>query len=327
MKKILESTNASPNHRQQAIDAIAESGSALTKAKRALRRYEMCYEAVTQCPEPMFIERGLETRHGKEIECIKIRPKNMTGLPRLLWPDKVQKIVFTSGTLHSLDIEKLGLSDKRVFEVEVDSIIPKANRPIIPITNVNLASKYQDKNLGKLVETLRMLMDEHPDTKGVIHTTYSLAAKLWPLLQDPRVMYHSGDDKQARLKEYIESTEPKVLVACGMSEGLDLNGHGYAWQAITKIMWPNRGDKLIDELYTSEPDYILWETIKTVIQQAGRICRGPEDQGATYIIDSGFGNVLTRQSGLIQRANRFIPNYFMESLQWQKGLELARRVR
>jgi hypothetical protein len=77
----------------------------------------------------MFIERGLETRHGKEIECIKIRPKNMTGLPRLLWPDKVQKIVFTSGTLHSLDIEKLGLSDKRVFEVEVDSIIPKAKIP------------------------------------------------------------------------------------------------------------------------------------------------------------------------------------------------------
>jgi Rad3-related DNA helicase len=313
--------------RENAIQSLAEAGKAIQDGKHNLRRYKMAYEAMVKCPEPMFIERLFQERYGKKVECIRMRPKTMEGLPKILWPaNMVNKVVLMSGTINELDTQKLGLNDKRVTTITVANPIPAEQRPIVPLTNCNLSYAYQDKNVPKLVKILKGLLEEHPDTKGVVHMTYGLAAKIWPLVNDPRYLFHSSDDREARLKEFLETTEPRVLVACGMSEGLDLAGAGYSWQVIAKIMYPNRSDKLVEALYQQEPDYMAWETAKTTIQQTGRICRGPTDYGVTYIIDTAFGNPETRQYGLYQSAGQFFTKDFKEALQWRRGQELAKKL-
>jgi Rad3-related DNA helicase len=325
-KQILDASK-DPQTKQMAIDAIADAAKRLHEAKSDNFRFSLALKTMITCPEPMFVERLTLERRGKQVECIRMRPKTMTGLPKILWPEsKVSKIILMSGTIKELDTEKLGLSDKRVKTLKVPNVIPPENREIIPITNCNLSYAYQDKNLDKLAQTIKTIMADHPNSKGVIHTTYSLAAKLWKILDTPRVLYHSSDDKDARLREFLETKEPRVLMACGMSEGLDLAGSDYSWQIITKIMWPNRSDKMIEHFYQKEPEYISWETVRTTIQQTGRICRGPTDTGKTYIVDSSFGNPLTKQRGLFQSAYKFFDEDFKAAINWEKGLSLAKRI-
>ncbi len=325
-KAILDSTS-DIQVKQMAIDALADAAKMMHEAKSDSYRFDLALKSIISCPEPMFVERLMLERRGRQVECIRMRPKTMTGLPKILWPEStVKKIILMSGTINELDTDKLGLSDKRVAVLEVPNVIPPENREIIPITNCNLSYAYQDKNLGKLADTIRAIMAEHPNSKGVIHTTYGLAAKLWGVLNSPRVLYHSSDDRDIRLREFLETSEPRVLMACGMSEGLDLAGSTYTWQIITKIMWPNRSDKMIDHFYQKEPDYVAWEAVRTTVQQTGRICRGPTDKGCTYIIDSTFGNPLTKQNGLFQSASKFFDDDLKRAINWQKGQDIAKKL-
>jgi Rad3-related DNA helicase len=124
----------------------------------------------------------------------------------------------------------------------------------------------------------------------VIHATYEQARLLETHLTGPRYLYHTSGDKAAIYRQYRESDPGlgKVLVASGMYEGIDLAGDLGEWQCITKVPWPSLGNPAIRYLAEQDPDWFNWETLRTVIQACGRVCRTPTDYGVTYILDGTF---------------------------------------
>jgi Rad3-related DNA helicase len=287
--------------------------------KRNLHKYKTVLGGLQRAPANFFIEHDEAFYNGRMKDCLRIRPTTLQDMPAILWPlDSTKKIVMMSGTISEVDVSYMGLQGMKVKFLDSDNPIPASNRPIVVDNPINMSWKYQEKNSPKMVEHLSMLMDRHPDTKGIIHTTYGLAARFKPLMRgNKRILWHTKDNREDILKQFLKSKKPVVLMACGFAEGIDLAGPDYGFQIISKVQWPSKADKMIDYLYTHQIERIVWDTVRTIIQQSGRICRGATDYGITYIVDGAFGNIKKKRNGLFQRSLRFWDKSIQDAIEWR----------
>jgi Rad3-related DNA helicase len=95
-----------------------------------------------------------------------------------------------------------------------------------------------------------------------------------------------------------------------MTEGFDFAGDLARWQVIMKVPYPNLGDKQVNAKRERDPEWYQLETVKTIVQATGRICRSEDDFGVTYIIDADF-------EMLWGRYRSFFPEWWTESVQFQ----------
>lgn len=261
-------------------------------AQRALEKYRIVYQAVDQSPSDFFIQQEIEEFRGRKMDVLKIRPLNVKNIHHGLWPQgKIKKILLSSATINEQDVAELGLNFKKVKYLECESPIPTENRPFTFVPVANMGYKYQKKNAPKMAEYLLQLAASHTGSKGVVHMPYGLRWLFRPHLKGARWMWHDQDSKESVLKEFINSENNAILIACGMDQGIDLKGPEFGWQAIVKVQWPSLGDPLIKSQANERPKWYVWQTIRTVIQQYGRICRTPTDKGTTYMLDTAFRNI------------------------------------
>ncbi len=233
---------------------------------------------------------GTEFYRGVDKPCIKLIPMNVSNIANPFWGSKVKRIVLMSATIGPKDIEMMGLSNRRILYVDVDSPIPVERRPILfqPVGNMSFNS--QDDNLATMALEIKDIADHH-GTKGFVHAPYALAAKLKPYLQDDsRFMFHDQDNKAAMYEKFynLPASSNAVMVGSGMTEGLDLKYDVAEWQVMTKVPYPSLVDPAMRYLAENDPDYYNWQVSKDVMQASGRICRAPDDTGITYLLDNQF---------------------------------------
>ena len=224
-----------------------------------------------------------------------------------------EKLIFMSATINELDIYDLGISkEKRITKFELPSIIPKENRPLIPLNIVKVSINNMNYAATALANSINELANFHRGQKGLVHATYATAAALRPLLgSDSRYLFHTADSIERKAKFDIwRQSEDKIYIASGYEEGIDLKGDEYEWQAITRIPWPSLGDPAIrKKVEITGQHWYIWQALKPTIQATGRICRGADDYGVTYILDSNWDR-------LISEADKYnlIPDFFKEIL-------------
>jgi Rad3-related DNA helicase len=283
-----------------------------------IKKYRQVLAGLHRAPMNYFIEHAEEEYRGELCKALKVRPTTLRDLPEVLWPsNSTKKIIMMSGTFDRIDLKDLGLHGRKVVFIKTTNPIPPERRRIIVRNPHNMSYQYQDKNIEKIADQIQGILDTHSDTKGMLHMTYGLAKKLRPHIHNKRLMWHTKENKEAVLEEFKRSPESRVMVACGMSEGVDLAGPDFRFQVIVKVQWPSKGDKLIDMLYKKDIERIIWDTVRTVRQQSGRICRGADDEGVTYIIDSAFGNLKTKRMGLFQKSKQFWPDDILKAIVWE----------
>ncbi len=249
---------------------------------------------------------GYDTKNVKmvrgeeyDLPQLRIVPIDISMMTDTIVPSRTKKIVLMSSTIGQADIQALGLSKRRVRYLECRHPIPTQNRPIVldyqtTINNDNLISETE--KLCKYIMTSGIL-HTHAGEKGVIHMTYAQSTIARKYLTDKRFMFHTNLNKREIYDAFMasEPTEGKVLVACGMYEGLDFVEDLGRWQIIAKIPWPSLGDPVV-KYHIENPTYgnrwYQWQTLKTVIQGAGRISRTENDYGVTYITDGTFSRLI-----------------------------------
>jgi Rad3-related DNA helicase len=232
-------------------------------------------------------------RRGRQLPVLKLIPLDARDESPKLWPpNKVKKLVLMSATIGPEDIYTLGLDRKRVCYISTDSPILPACRPICVLPVASMNYQYQVTNTPRIAAKINDLLAKHA-TKGVIHCTYSVAALLKNSLDNSRLMWHTRESARTQYAEFLASpeTEGKVLVACGMSEGIDLKDGCARWQVIAKVPYPSKADPAVTRRAEDRPQWYVWQTVKQVLQTSGRVCRGPEDHGITYILDTSFVNL------------------------------------
>jgi Rad3-related DNA helicase len=285
---------------------------------RLSKKYEQVLAGLQRAPMNYFIEHSKEEYRGELLDCLKIRPTTLRDMPEILWPQShTKKIILMSGTIAPRDIAEMGLHGRKVKFLDTNNPIEPDRRQIIIRNPLNMSYKYQDKNIKPLALQIKGILEDHPDVKGMVHMTYGMAAKMKKLLKGDRFMWHTKENKEDVLKEFKAHEEPKVMIACGMSEGVDLAGPTFGFQIIAKVQWPSKQDKMIDMFYKKDIERIIWDTVRTIRQQSGRICRGADDRGVTYIIDSAFGNIRKKRQGLFQQSRQFWPDDIVKAMIWE----------
>jgi Rad3-related DNA helicase len=256
---------------------------------------------------PSYVfERTTEPYRGVEQELIKARPVTVRNYKPILWPWFVRKVVILSATFNYKDIEELGLDRRRVKYIRTQSPIPPSSRPVVYSPIGSMAIKDQDKTLPKAAARLRGMLDQYL-SKGVIHCTYGVAAKLREHLDHPRLIWHDRSNKRDQYQKFLDDTEGGVLVACGLAEGIDLPKDLGRWQVILKIPFPSLADTAISIKMREDIEWYHWETTRAILQASGRICRTPTDFGLTVILDSAFYQMYQKHPYLF-------PQWFSEGL-------------
>lgn len=260
-----------------------------------------------------LVERGDKSYRGRMRDCLTLLPLDTSKEPKLevLWPNKkVKKIILLSGTVSKLEVEQLALAGKRVKYIEVESPIEAKRRPVFVEQGYGLSYPVSQDNLSSLANRVVAICNMSPTTKILVHIPYSLSAKILPMLREQlgdRVLSHGREDK-IEVVDYFKTTkEPLVLLGSGLYEGVDLYGDDYQVQIICKVPWPFLGDPAWKYIAETHPERYAWQAIQQVVQAAGRICRGPDDFGSTFILDRSFRRLYNQQGILF-------PEYFKQAV-------------
>lgn len=252
------------------------------------------------------------TLRGRVDTVLHIQPTTTRFIPPYLWPQRsIKKIILLSATIGQRDLHELGLDGRRFTDIVVDSPIPPQNRRVIYDPVGNMSASYIHLAVKEIAAKVEELMKANPDTKGLIHIPYSSALLLKQHLTNPRVVYHTKEDKADVLTRFKDSTEPLVMVASGMYEGVDLPYDEARWQVIAKVPYMSLGDPKVKARLAKDEDWYDWETIKKLVQSSGRIVRHPDDFGVTYILDTNFKRLWIKDS---RREVKLFPKYFLDSL-------------
>lgn len=253
-----------------------------------------------------LIHRTTDMYRGQERDCIKLLPIDIRDQPPIFWPKgKVNKIILMSATIGRKDIEQLGLDRKRVLFIDTPSPIPPERRPLLLDLQFNMSYTNADESAKDLAAYIRKLLKERPD-RGFIHAPYSLVQRLRPhLMHEPRLKWHTKEDKQAEFNKWKESKGNEVFIGSGLYEGVNLVQDIGRWQLITKVPWPSLAEPAIKYMSEMDPVWYANEAIKVLSQGYGRICRGPDDYGETVIVDRSFARMYNDWGELL-------PNWLTE---------------
>ncbi len=291
----------------------------LISDSKNLKRYEMIKEGLL-VPKELFHIALVKKPFGRKKEsrqCLEVKPISLKSVPHQMWPQKyVKKIVMMSATIYDKDIERLGISHRRVYRIKCNSPIPAANRPIIIDPVASMSFKTMKPSTREISNKILKLAEMHQG-KGVIHLTYGLVKEFKKYLKGPRYLWHTDKTREKVFKQFVESSDNKILMACGMAEGIDLVGEEFEWQVIAKTVFPSLADPLQKHFLNRDPLVYTLETVRTTVQQSGRICRTPTDYGVTYILDASFANFYRRATAG-QPNYKLFPDYFIEAMEWKK---------
>ncbi len=249
-------------------------------------------------------------RHREMRRLLKLKPIDVKNVdPHPLFKDKTKKIVLLSATLSPKDVEQLGLAHKRVAYIDAPSPIVAERRPV----KLDYVGAMSYANRGqmapRMAEKLVRLLSDNPG-RGLVHITYSLRGLLLAALDgkpgSERLIWHEAEDKMEQFETFKESSNG-VLMACGLQEGIDLPYDEARWQALLKVPWPSMAEPAVAHMLETDPDWYAWETARQVLQASGRVCRKLDDFGITYILDSSFQKLYTKNS-------RLFPQWWKEAV-------------
>jgi hypothetical protein len=108
--------------------------------------------------------------------------------------------------------------------------------------------------------------------------------------------------------EHVNSTKPTVLISPSLYLGLDLKDDLSRFQIITKVPYPDLGDRWINEKRKLSGQWYNWQTGLRLVQGYGRSVRSKDDWAITYVLDSGFGNFVNKNKNIL-------PDWFTEAIQ------------
>ena len=121
------------------------------------------------------------------------------------------------------------------------------------------------------------------------------------IVTDPEIQ---GDEV---IQEHINSAKPTVLISPSLHTGLDLKGDLSRFQIITKVPYPNKGDRWINAKRDLDEDWYYWQTALKLAQAYGRSIRSKEDWAKTYILDSAFSYFLNKNKSIL-------PDWFIQAI-------------
>ena len=238
------------------------------------------------------------------------KPIRVSEYTHLLFGMNQHKLLM-SGTILKPDIFARDLGIDEYTYIEIPSIIPVENRPIIKAYAGSMSRSSIDVTMPNMIRKIQMLADKHQDEKGVIHTfTYNIAKQLkMGLGSNNRFIFHTNNskDKERRFNEFKANKTNKILVSPVAFEGVDFPYDEARWQCICKDPFPNIGDPQLKVRDATDYGWLFRQRCLVLSQMYGRTNRAADDYSVTYLLDSRLDSLLGPAT--------LVTDYFLEALE------------
>ena len=255
-------------------------------------------------------------KENNDVTGVQLKPLDVSPYCKGAF-EKCDKTLMMSATI--LDsktfCQSLGLAYDEVKLIHVGSDFPVQNRLIYPFNTayLNSNSLQQQEIQIKIARAVDNLMTLYRNDKGIIHTTsykqldfikenISQENKCRLLETNPEIQ------RDEVIAEHANTTKPTVLISPSLYIGLDLKNDLSRFQIITKVPYPDLGDRWINEKRRINGQWYIWQTALRLVQGYGRSIRSIEDWAITYVLDSGFENFVWRNKHIL-------PDWFTQAIQ------------
>lgn len=251
--------------------------------------------------EPIFIGRFLES---------------------FLWSQS-EKVVLSSATIPKGGfLEEIGLDDRSVSRVEVDSTFPTERRPVYTDEVVGKMTMHQrDQTIPKMARRIGELADHYWDEgnhRGFVHChSYKIMQRLYnnlPADVRARTRMQDPDDREGSLDDWLDAHVDErgydddeggqVFLSVAMDEGISLDDWRARWQVIGKAAYPYMGPEAKRANYRmDELDDWTWYAGKAAInlqQAVGRGMRSRDDWCHTHVLDQSAATLIERNEYLLE---------------------------
>lgn len=259
-----------------------------------------------------------EARHkwvynwDKKTRSLDIVPLTVDWIWKQKFDGIADKVIFMSATILNFSnfVQTLGIRPDECCFVDVPSTFNPKNGPIINIGNC--ATSYKDlqdeSNMNTIVKTVKYILDQHPNQRGIIHTgNMKISKYIKEHLDSPRLLVRLDEVRNEDILEEHNLRKDSVLVSSSMTEGVDLHDDLSTFQIIVKLPWDSLGNL---RTKTQMEEVPLWYSNKMwqkLLQASGRSIRSAEDYAETFILDSSFNFQHKKFSS-------FLPEYFEKRL-------------
>lgn len=205
--------------------------------------------------------------------------------------ERADKVLLMSATLNrNLSATELGLKEyfgsKRSFFIDVPSVFPAINRPLfcLPIANFKKVNQT-DENIEKMRVAVKMIADKHENERGLVFLPGYRYMDMLKNISD-RFMFHTGDDRNEVLQEWLECGGNKILAGVKFEEGLDLKDDIARFGILMKAPFPDsREARVKARLYRQQWHWFNMLAAMTLSQAYGRFFRSETDWGSVYVLD------------------------------------------
>lgn len=211
------------------------------------------------------------------------------------------KVLMMSATVVDKDTfcKSIGLDPNQVDYIDISSPFPVENRRVHYLPVGSMSMKNIDKTLPILVETIKLLLNQHSDVKGIIHcVSFKIAQYVFQNVKSDRLLIHNSENRDKVLKEHISSDKPTVLLSPSMMEGVDLADDSSRFQVLCKVPFPYLGDLVVKKRMAKNNTWYNFQTAKSVMQALGRSVRNENDYAASYILDADWERFYNRSRSL-----------------------------
>ena len=217
-------------------------------------------------------------------------------------------VLLMTGTVLKQDIfaRELGIDD--FSYIEIPSIIPAKQRPIIKSYVGAMSKSFIDQTMPNMIAKIKEIAEKHYDEKGVLHTyTYEISRRIREAFaNDDRYIFHNSKNKEEKFNDFKADKTNKILVSPVAFEGIDFPYDQARWQCICKEPFPNMRDPQISVRDSVDYDWVFRQRCLVLSQIYGRSNRAPDDWSITYLLDSRLDTLLGPSS--------LVTDYFLEAL-------------
>jgi ATP-dependent DNA helicase DinG len=298
------------------LDKFGLNSSKLEEFKKITSRYEMLTSHLAKIEQFIKIYEkdnwvfDIEKTNEKYAKFI-FKPIDISAYAKDYLLQYADYVIFMSATIvsHEGFSISLGLPHEETIFIKKGSPFDPKNRPVLYCPAGSMSYRNIDNTLPKMAKMIEVIMDNHKNQKGIIHThSNKIAYYFKNNIKSSRLLVATGENREKMLKKHLNSKQPTILISPSMTEGVDLKGNLSEFQILCKIPYPFLGDKVTKKKMNKWSWWYNTQTVRTIIQSLGRSIRNEFDTAVTYILDEDWRIIKSR-------SRDYFPADFFDSYQ------------
>lgn len=207
----------------------------------------------------------------------------------------IPHVILMSATMTKKTTQLLGIPPDDLAFWECPSRFPLERRPIISVNtspSVRVDARMSDDTKYMWLRRIDRLIEPRLELnrKGIIHTVSYQRAKDLLANSEHRawMLVHDAANTRDTIQRFKQMDGPWILVSPSIVTGYDFPGDQCRYQIIGKIPFADMRGPIMSTRKEIDAEYPNYLAMMKLIQACGRIVRGPNDWGETFIVDDHF---------------------------------------